>query len=48
MGNHRQALHLIMKELKRVDTAIQFCQEHNYESLWEELITYSLDKPGKI
>lgn len=48
MGNHRQALQLIINLLQDVKYAIDFCKEHNYESLWDELITYSMDKPKFI
>ena len=48
MGNHRQALQLIVSKLQDVEYAIQFCKEHNYDSLWHELIDYSLQKPSKI
>ena len=48
MGNHRQALHLIVTQLQDVKYAIDFCKEHNYESLWNELIDYSLEKPSKL
>ena len=47
MGNHRQALQLIVTQLQDVEYAIDFCKEHNYESLWNELIDYSLSKPSK-
>ena len=47
MGNHRQALELIVSKLQDVEYAIQFCKEHNYDSLWHELIDYSLNKPSK-
>ncbi|XP_067939569.1 vacuolar protein sorting-associated protein 41 homolog [Watersipora subatra] len=48
MGNHRQALQLIVTQLQDVEYAIDFCKEHNYESLWNELINYSLEKPKFI
>lgn len=47
MGNHRQALQLIVTQLQEVEYAIDFCKEHNYESLWNELIDYSLEKPSE-
>lgn len=46
MGNHRQALQLIVSDLQDVAYAIEFCKEHNYKSLWDELVTYSLEKPS--
>ena len=47
MGNTKQALHLIVNELRDVTQAIDFCKEHGDEELWEDLIDYSLDKPCK-
>ncbi len=47
MGNVRQALQLIMTKLQDVDHAIDFCKEHVDEELWEDLISYSMDKPSK-
>lgn len=46
-GNHRQALQMIITQLRDVKYAIDFCKEHNYDSLWKELIDYSLDKPSQ-
>ena len=45
MGNTKQALDLIVNELRDVSQAIDFCKEQNDEELWEDLIDYSLDKP---
>jgi len=47
MGNTKQALHLITNELGDVKQAIDFCKEHNERELWEDLITYSIDKPSQ-
>jgi len=46
MGNTKQALQLITNELGDVNQAIEFCKEHNERELWEDLITYSIDKPS--
>jgi hypothetical protein len=45
MGNLIQALKMIMEGLGDVSHAIEFCKEQNDEELWENLITYSMDKP---
>ena len=47
MGNQKQALQLITKRLQDVNKAIEFCKDINDEELWEDLITYSIDKPCK-
>ena len=47
MGNTKQALELITNELGDVNQAIEFCKEHNERELWEDLITYSIDKPSQ-
>jgi len=47
MGNTKQALQLITNELGDVNQAIEFCKEHNERELWEDLITYSIDKPSQ-
>jgi len=46
MGDTKQALELITNELGDVNQAIEFCKEHNERELWEDLITYSIDKPS--
>ena len=48
MGNHKQALSLIIDSLHDVDKAIEFAKEQNEEELWEDLIKYSADKPEFI
>lgn len=35
------------RELNDMESAIAFCQEHDDEELWNDLVNYSLDKPGK-
>lgn len=47
MGNLIQALKMIMEGLGDVNHAIEFCKEQNDEELWENLISYSLDKPSE-
>jgi len=34
------------RELNDMESAIAFCQEHDDEELWNDLVNYSLDKPG--
>ena len=48
MGNTRDALSLIIGRLKDIDQAIEFCKTYDDPELWEQLIGYSLAKPGKI
>ncbi|XP_065186438.1 vacuolar protein sorting-associated protein 41 homolog [Sycon ciliatum] len=48
MGNHKQALSLIIEKMHDVDKAIEFSKEQNDEELWEDLIKYSIDKPDFI
>lgn len=45
MGNCRRALQMIMEELEDVDKAIEFAKEQDDAELWEDLISYSIDKP---
>lgn len=45
MGNCRRALQMIMEELQDVDKAIEFAKEQDDAELWEDLISYSIDKP---
>lgn len=45
MGNCRRALQMIMEELGDVDKAIEFAKEQDDAELWEDLISYSIDKP---
>lgn len=46
IGNTSEALALMTRELNDMESAIVFCQEHDDEELWNDLINYSLDKPG--
>ncbi|XP_076655812.1 vacuolar protein sorting-associated protein light [Halictus rubicundus] len=48
IGNTSEALALMTRELNDMESAIAFCQEHNDEELWNDLISYSLDKPKAI
>uniref|UniRef100_H3AZP1 Vacuolar protein sorting-associated protein 41 homolog n=2 Tax=Latimeria chalumnae TaxID=7897 RepID=H3AZP1_LATCH len=48
MGNSRRALQMIMEELQDVDKAIEFAKEQDDAELWEDLISYSIDKPPFI
>ncbi|MBN3324662.1 VPS41 protein, partial [Atractosteus spatula] len=48
MGNSRRALQMIMEELHDVDKAIEFAKEQDDAELWEDLISYSIDKPPFI
>ncbi|XP_013388215.1 vacuolar protein sorting-associated protein 41 homolog [Lingula anatina] len=45
MGNTKQALMLITRELGDVSQAIEFCKEHNDQDLWDDLIDFSIGKP---
>ncbi|KAF2904559.1 hypothetical protein ILUMI_01606 [Ignelater luminosus] len=48
VGDTKEALELITKELKDMQQAIEFCQEHDDPDLWNDLINHSLDKPDFI
>ncbi|XP_066597846.1 vacuolar protein sorting-associated protein 41 homolog isoform X2 [Prorops nasuta] len=48
IGNMSEALALMTRELNDTESAIAFCQEHDDEELWNDLITYALDKPKAI
>ncbi|KAF9307478.1 Vacuolar protein sorting-associated protein 41 [Mortierella antarctica] len=48
MGNNKKALMLIIERLGDVERAINFAKEQNDDDLWEDLLTYSLDKPHFI
>lgn len=47
IGNASEALALMTRELNDMESALAFCQEHDDEELWNDLINYSLDKPSK-
>jgi vacuolar protein sorting-associated protein 41 len=46
MGQIKKALQLVLHAIKDVNEAIVFCKKHNGKDLWEDLIKYSLNKPG--
>lgn len=48
IGDTREALELINRELKDVQQALAFCQEHDDPDLWRDLIDHSLEKPDLI
>ncbi|CAG8437651.1 9040_t:CDS:10 [Rhizophagus irregularis] len=48
MGNNKEALMLIIGRLNDVQLAIDFAKEQDDDVLWEDLLTYSLDKPKFI
>ncbi|XP_019888291.2 vacuolar protein sorting-associated protein 41 homolog isoform X1 [Ooceraea biroi] len=48
IGNTSEALALMTRELNDMESAIAFCQEHDDEELWNDLVNYSLDKPAAI
>ncbi|XP_053997845.1 vacuolar protein sorting-associated protein 41 homolog [Hylaeus anthracinus] len=48
IGNTSEALALMTGKLNDMEKAITFCQEHDDEELWNDLINYSLDKPEAI
>ncbi|CAD7086533.1 unnamed protein product [Hermetia illucens] len=45
MGCIRDALNIIMHNIKDINMAIEFCQEHDDADLWDALINESLEKP---
>lgn len=47
IGNTSEALALMTRELNDMESAIAFCQEHDDEELWNDLVNYSLSKSGK-
>uniref|UniRef100_T1JD77 Vps41 beta-propeller domain-containing protein n=1 Tax=Strigamia maritima TaxID=126957 RepID=T1JD77_STRMM len=48
IGNSKQALQLITDKLNDINGAIEFCKEYDDRELWDDLISYSLDKPEFI
>ncbi|KAL0275469.1 UNVERIFIED_CONTAM: hypothetical protein PYX00_003307 [Menopon gallinae] len=48
MGNTKEALVLMMEQLRDIQQAIDFCKEQDDQELWEDLIERSLDKPDFI
>ncbi|XP_030754784.1 vacuolar protein sorting-associated protein 41 homolog [Sitophilus oryzae] len=47
-GNLKEALDLIMNQLKDMQYAISFCREHDDQDLWNDLINYCINKPEYI
>lgn len=47
-GRLTQALRLIIDHLNDVSQAIAFCKEQNDQSLWDDLLDYSMNKPRFI
>ncbi|KAJ8956298.1 hypothetical protein NQ318_015034 [Aromia moschata] len=45
IGDTKEALELIITELKDMQQAISFCQEHDDPDLWNDLINHCVDKP---
>ncbi|KAG0184699.1 Vacuolar protein sorting-associated protein 41, partial [Apophysomyces sp. BC1034] len=45
MGDNKKALMLIIERLADVQRAIDFAKEQKDDELWEDLLTYSMDKP---
>ena len=48
MGAYRQALSLIIERIHDVDMAIDFAKEKRDNSLWDEFLKFSIDKPDFI
>ncbi|KAH7276323.1 hypothetical protein KP509_39G002800 [Ceratopteris richardii] len=48
MGNSREALSLIIRELKDMGEAVEFVAAQHDDDLWEELINQSLSNPRMI
>lgn len=44
-GQTRRALHLIIDDIGDVTQAIDYARDVDDEGLWEDLLTYSMDKP---
>lgn len=48
IGNTREALQIIIKQLNDINQAINFCQEHNDKELWTDLIKRTIDRPEYV
>ena len=48
MGANREALNIIIERLEDVDLAIEFAKEKRDETLWDEFLNFSMDKPNFI
>ncbi|KMU79652.1 VPS41 protein [Coccidioides immitis RMSCC 3703] len=47
-GQTKRALHLILSDLRDVSHAISFAKSQDDPDLWEDLLSYSMDKPEYI
>lgn len=45
MGNTKEALSIIIQNIKDIQIAIEFCKENDDKDLWNDLIEESLNKP---
>lgn len=45
MGNNKKALSMIIEREKNITKAIEFTKEQKDEVLWQDLISYSINKP---
>jgi len=48
MGDLRKALRYMIDEQGEINEAIEFCKEHQDADLWQDLITFSMNKPEFI
>jgi len=48
MGNHREALSLILTEMKNIEEAIRFVQSQKDDELWELLVDHSVSRPEYV
>lgn len=48
IGDTREALELINREIGDMQQALAFCQEHDDPDLWQDLIKHSLNRPDLI
>lgn len=48
MGNAKKALDYIINSMNDIHYAVEFCQQHSDNELWEELFRHSLCKPEYI
>ncbi|KAI1915919.1 Vacuolar protein sorting-associated protein 41 [Ophidiomyces ophidiicola] len=47
-GQTKRALHLILSDLKDISHAISFAKSQDDPDLWDDLLSYSMDKPEYI
>lgn len=48
MGNAKKALDYIINSMNDINYAVEFCQQHSDNELWEELFNHSLKNPEHI